>query len=126
VVRVGALALDAGGTRQQSASHATAVASECSYAARGFCFAEVRADDGVLDWALPMAKAMCDGTEQQTGGKLCSTFVDLVPVFAGHADYFSEDIHPNDVGGKAMADKIWQVMTDKCLGQKAPKDCCES
>jgi hypothetical protein len=25
-----------------------------------------------------------------------------------------------------MADKIWQVMTDKCLGQKGAKDCCES
>jgi hypothetical protein len=33
--RVGALALEAGGTHQQNPSHATAVASECSYAARG-------------------------------------------------------------------------------------------
>lgn len=80
----------------------------------------------ILDYALPMAKAVCDGTEQQTGGRMRCTFVDLVPVFAGHPDYFNEDIHPNDKGGKAMADKIWQVMTDKCLGQKAPKDCCET
>jgi GDSL-like Lipase/Acylhydrolase family len=80
----------------------------------------------ILDYALPMAKAMCDGTERQTSGKMRCTFVDMVPVFAGHPDYFNEDIHPNDTGSKAMADKIWQVMTDKCLGQKTPKDCCES
>jgi hypothetical protein len=80
----------------------------------------------ILDYALPMAKALCEGTEQQTGGKMRCTFVDMVPVFAGHPDYFNEDIHPNDKGGKAMADKIWQVMTDKCLGQKGAKDCCES
>jgi hypothetical protein len=33
--RVGTLAIEAFGMRQQSASHGTAVASECSYAARG-------------------------------------------------------------------------------------------
>ncbi len=80
----------------------------------------------ILDYALPMAKSLCDGAGTLTNGKLHCTFIDMVPVFQGHPDWFNEDIHPNQQGGKAMADKVWQVMTDNCIGQKGPKDCCES
>jgi hypothetical protein len=82
--------------------------------------------DEILDYALPMVKSFCDGAEQRTGGNLRCTFVDMVPVFMGHNDWFNTDIHPNNLGSAAMAKKIWQVMTEKCIGQKGPKDCCES
>lgn len=80
----------------------------------------------ILDYALPMVRSFCEGVEQRTSGKLRCTFVDMVPVFEGHKDWFNEDIHPNSKGSAAMADKIWAVMTDKCIGQKGPKDCCET
>jgi hypothetical protein len=82
--------------------------------------------DEILDYALPMVKSFCDGAEQRTGGKLRCTFIDLVPLFEGHNDWYNEDIHPNGMGSAAMAKKIWEVMSDKCIGQKGPKDCCET
>jgi hypothetical protein len=82
--------------------------------------------DEILDYALPMVKDFCDGVEQRTAGKTRCTFVDMVPLFAGHNDWFNSDIHPNELGSAAMAKKLWGVMTDKCIGQKGPKDCCES
>ncbi|MDB4989716.1 MAG: hypothetical protein JWN04_4894 [Myxococcaceae bacterium] len=83
------------------------------------------APNEILDYALPMVRAFCDGREAATGGKLRCTFVDMVPVFDGHPDWFNTDIHPNSTGSAAMAKKIWQVMTDKCIAQKSGADCCE-
>jgi hypothetical protein len=79
----------------------------------------------ILAYALPQAKALCDGVEGETGGSLRCRFVDMVPVFDGHLEYFNEDIHPNAVGGRVMAETIWQVMEDNCLGQKGTHACCE-
>jgi hypothetical protein len=82
--------------------------------------------DEILDYALPRAKAVCDEAEMRTGGKLRCAFIDMVPVFQGQRGWFNSDIHPNDQGSAAMAKKVWEVMTQKCIGQKGPKDCCES
>jgi hypothetical protein len=79
----------------------------------------------ILDYALPKARDVCERAEEATGGTLRCRFVDMVPVFAGHPEYFNEDIHPNQVGGRVMAETIWQIMEDNCLGQKGAKDCCE-
>jgi len=79
----------------------------------------------ILDYALPMVKDFCDGREAKTGGKLRCHFVDMVPVYEGHTDWFNEDIHPNSKGSAGMAKHLWQVMKDKCLGQKSGSDCCE-
>jgi lysophospholipase L1-like esterase len=90
----------------------------------------------ILDHSLPMVESFCNGAEARTKGKLRCHFINMVPVFEGHipgfggvtanseADWFNEDIHPNPKGSQAMVDKVWQVMTDKCIGQKG-KDCCE-
>ena len=79
----------------------------------------------ILDYSLPMTKAFCEGREAKSGGKTRCTFVDLVPVFEGHPDWFNTDIHPNSKGSAAMAKKIWEVMTAKCIGQKSGAGCCE-
>jgi hypothetical protein len=79
----------------------------------------------ILDYSLPRARAVCEGAEEASGGSLRCTFVDMVPVFEGHPEYINEDIHPNQVGGRVMAETIWQVMQDHCLGQKGAHECCE-
>jgi hypothetical protein len=79
----------------------------------------------ILDYALPMVRSFCEGIEGKTGGKTRCTFIDMIPLFAGHTDWYNEDIHENAKGSAAMAKEIWRVMTDKCVGQKGPKDCCE-
>jgi len=79
----------------------------------------------ILDYALPQAKALCEDAEEATGGSLRCRFVDMVPVFDGHPEYINEDIHPNALGGRVMAEKIWEVMEDNCLGKKGAHDCCE-
>jgi hypothetical protein len=79
----------------------------------------------ILDYALPRAKALCEGMEEETAGRLRCRFIDMVPVFEGHPEYFNEDIHPNLVGGRVMAENVWQIMQDDCLGQLGPKECCE-
>lgn len=79
----------------------------------------------ILDYSLPLTKAFCEGREAKSGGKTRCTFVDMVPVFEGHKDWFNTDIHPNSKGSAAMAKKLWEVMTDKCIGQKSGAGCCE-
>jgi len=79
----------------------------------------------ILDYSLPMTRAFCEGREAKSGGKTRCTFVDMVPVFEGHKDWFNTDIHPNSKGSAGMAKKIWEVMSAKCLGQKSGADCCE-
>jgi lysophospholipase L1-like esterase len=85
----------------------------------------------ILDYALPKVKKFCDSTVERTNGKLRCTFIDMIPAFKGHdpfkgdaPDWFNDDIHPNDLGSQAMVNKVWEVMTDKCIGQK-DKTCCE-
>jgi hypothetical protein len=79
----------------------------------------------ILDYALPLTREFCESREAKSGGKTRCVFVDLVPVFEGHPDWFNTDIHPNSKGSAAMAKKIWEVMKDKCIGQKSGAGCCE-
>jgi hypothetical protein len=79
----------------------------------------------IADFAMPMWKATCEGAEQRTGRKLHCHFVDMVPVFKGHDDYFAAaDIHPNPMGSAAMAKAIWGKMKDDCVWQAASSGCC--
>lgn len=79
----------------------------------------------ILDYALPMVRSFCEGRESKTGGKMRCHFVDMVPVFEGHKDWFNEDIHPNSKGSQGMAKHLWQFMKDRCIGQKTGAGCCE-
>lgn len=84
------------------------------------------APNAILDYALPKVKAFCDDAINMNGGKLRCHFVDLVPVFEGHADWFAPtDIHPNTQGSAAMAKAIWAKMKEDCVGQPESSGCCE-
>ncbi|MET0593286.1 MAG: SGNH/GDSL hydrolase family protein [Polyangiaceae bacterium] len=81
--------------------------------------------NAILDYALPRVKETCDGANTRTGGRLTCHFVDMIPVFDGHPEYFAlADIHPNPTGSGAMAKAIWQKMKDKCIAQPASSGCC--
>jgi hypothetical protein len=80
--------------------------------------------NAMLDYALPMIKGQCASTEQRTMGKLRCHFVDMIPVFEGHADYFAPaDIHPNTMGASKMAAAIWAEMQKSCMSQHS--GCCK-
>jgi hypothetical protein len=80
----------------------------------------------ILDYALPKVRDFCDGVEAKTGGKTRCTFIDLVPVFEGHPEWFVEgDIHENSDGSKQIAQKVWDVMRSKCIAQPEASGCCE-
>jgi lysophospholipase L1-like esterase len=80
----------------------------------------------LLDYALPKAKALCDDAVKRTQAKLRCHFIDLVPVFEGHPDWFADDgIHENALGSAAMAKKVVEVAKDKCVAQPASSGCCE-
>jgi hypothetical protein len=80
----------------------------------------------MLDYALPKAKAFCDNMIMDTEGKLRCWFVDTVPLFEGHAEYFaSGDIHENSQGSKLIAKAVVDVMKAHCLGQPVSSGCCK-
>jgi hypothetical protein len=79
----------------------------------------------MLDYALPKVKAFCDGVTAKTQGKGNCWFIDLVPLFEGHPEYFAPtDIHENSTGSKVIAKAIADMMKSKCLGQPASSGCC--
>jgi hypothetical protein len=86
--------------------------------------------NGMLDYALPKIKAECDGAYETSlkanpAKPIRCHFVDLVPVFEGHAEYFANaDLHPNPTGSKAMAAAVWAKMKQDCVGQPASSGCC--
>ncbi len=90
------------------------------------------ADDpnGMLSYALPMAKAACDGAyrtaiQLDPSKPIRCHFVDMVPVFDGHPEYFADaDLHPNSTGSKAMAAAVWEKMKQDCVAQPASSGCC--
>ena len=82
--------------------------------------------NALLDYALPKARELCEQAEQRTQGKLRCHFIDLVPVFDGHPDWFADDgIHENELGSAAMAKEVMKVAKDECVAQPASSGCCE-
>jgi hypothetical protein len=60
-------------------------------------------------------------------------FIDMVPVFEGKTGLFADalseagdGVHPNSMGSKVMAEEVWRVMKEDCVGQPAGSACCES
>jgi hypothetical protein len=80
----------------------------------------------ILDYAKPMVEAACAEALTDTLGQLACHFVDLIPVFEDHPEYFAPtDIHPNPRGSAAMAQAIWEKMTLECVAQPESSGCCE-
>jgi hypothetical protein len=88
--------------------------------------------NGMLDYALPKIQAECDGAYQTSlkespGKPIRCHFVNMVPVFEGHSEYFADgDLHPNPTGSKAMAAAVWAKMKQDCVAQPASSGCCAS
>jgi hypothetical protein len=81
--------------------------------------------NAILDYALPLVRATCDGARVRTGGRMNCHFLDLIPVFDQHPEYFAfTDIHPNPTGSQAMAKAVWAVMKNACIAQPASSGCC--
>lgn len=87
--------------------------------------------NGMLDYALPLIQEECDTAYEQSVAidptkPIRCHFVNLVPVFEGHPEYFAlTDIHPNSTGSKAMATAIWARMKQDCIAQPASSGCCQ-
>lgn len=82
--------------------------------------------NAMLDYALPLVKAFCDGMNAKTGGKGNCWFVDTVPIFAGHSDWFAPtDIHENSTGSNAIAHAVVATMKAHCVAQPVSSGCCE-
>lgn len=87
--------------------------------------------NGMLDYALPKIQAECDNAYAESSAidpqkAIRCHFVNLVPVFEGHPEFFAPtDIHPNSTGSKAMATVIWSRMKQDCIAQPASSGCCE-
>jgi len=80
----------------------------------------------ILNFAYPHAQALCDDAVTNTGGRLHCHFIDMRPVFDGHADWFQADgIHPTAPAHDAMADEIWGLMHDRCIAHTESSGCCE-
>jgi hypothetical protein len=81
--------------------------------------------NAILNYSLPKAREQCESAFELTGGRMRCHFVDMIPVFAGHSEYFAAaDIHPNTMGSAAMAAAIWDVMVDACVAQPESSGCC--
>jgi hypothetical protein len=51
--------------------------------------------------------------------------LDTIPIFEGHMEYFFADgIHANTTGTAKIADAIWALMKEKCIGQPMSSGCC--
>jgi len=80
----------------------------------------------MLDYALPRVKASCDEAAMRTSGKLSCWFVDTIPIFQGHNDWFAAgDIHENSMGSQAIAKAVVATMKAHCVAQPASSGCCK-
>jgi hypothetical protein len=86
--------------------------------------------NGMLDYALPKIKEQCEKAWDTSYAAnpqkpLRCHFIDTVPIFQGHNDYFAAgDVHENSTGSKAITAAIWAKMKTDCVGQPASSGCC--
>ncbi|HVU05282.1 MAG TPA: SGNH/GDSL hydrolase family protein [Polyangiaceae bacterium] len=84
----------------------------------------------ILDYAEPKAKALCDGAETTTGGKMRCHFVDMVEPFKAAGgdgnplNFAGDSIHPSAAGQAIIAKAVTDVMKANCLGESS--GCCTS
>jgi len=79
----------------------------------------------ILDYSLPMARAVCEGAEAATSGKMRCHFLDLQPVFEGQTGWFADDgIHENSMGSAVMAKEVVKILKAECIAQPEASGCC--
>lgn len=85
----------------------------------------------MLDYAMPLARDVCESALERTQGRMKCHFIDMIPVFEGKTGLFADQIsemgdgvHPNAMGSKVIAQEVWRVMTQACVGQPSGSGCC--
>jgi lysophospholipase L1-like esterase len=79
----------------------------------------------ILEYAMPMARALCEGSEAKTNGALRCHFLDLQPIFENHPEWFADDgIHENAAGSAVIARAVVDMMKSRCIAQPASSGCC--
>jgi len=71
--------------------------------------------DVLNDYATPLMRDACEGNTD-----VRCHFVDTRLAFAGQRGYIEprDRIHPTPEGARAIADLVWRLMVDQCLGSK--------
>jgi hypothetical protein len=77
----------------------------------------------ISDWTLPMLQDLAKSVSTDT---FHVWVVPTVELFEGHPEYFysGDNLHANTTGETKIAEKIWGVMKDNCIGQAASAGCC--
>jgi lysophospholipase L1-like esterase len=76
----------------------------------------------ISDYTYPMLEAVAKAATTDTFHVF---MVPTVAIFEGHPEYFfSDGLHANDTGEGKIADAVWSVMKDNCIGQAAASGCC--
>jgi hypothetical protein len=79
----------------------------------------------ILEYAVPRARALCEGAEARSAGALRCHFLDLQPIFEGHPEWFADDgIHENAAGSAEIARAVVALMQAECIAQPASSGCC--
>lgn len=66
-------------------------------------------------YTAPIMREACESSTEVK----CS-FIDTRPSFSGHAEYISavDHTHPTTAGSRVIADLIWGVMLERCVGSR--------
>jgi len=76
----------------------------------------------ISDYTYPMLEAIAKSSSTDTFHVFT---VPTVAIFEGHPEFFySDGLHANDMGEAKIAEAIWNVMKDNCIGQADSSGCC--
>jgi lysophospholipase L1-like esterase len=74
------------------------------------------------DYTFPMLKSQAEAASTET---FHAQMIPMVKIFEGHPNYFySDGLHANDTGEAKIAEEIWRVMKENCIGQAESSGCC--
>lgn len=77
----------------------------------------------ISDWTLPMIQDLAKSLTTDTFHVWVVPTADL---FEGHPELFyaGDNLHANTMGETKIAEKIWGVMKENCVGQAESSGCC--
>lgn len=85
------------------------------------------APNEILDYSIPLSQKNCESAEDLTGGALRCYFIDTRPLFGDTYRYINlvDGVHPTAAGADLIAEAIYSIMKDNCLGQPESSGCCK-
>ena len=78
----------------------------------------------MLDYSMPLAREVCESALERTGGRMIPVFEGKTGLFADAVSEAGDGVHPNSMGSKVMAEEVWRVMKQDCVGQPTGTACC--